>query len=362
MRCARVVLLVALCWGVASAEPAAEDPADADMCAMTEVLVAMKKLLLLLSTEVRDLRDQVKKSCQASGTTAPNTTVSPITVTEPIEKQEPAGSDEATAEPEPSPAETEDDDDLGDEFTIELEKDEKEEEDYDYTNPEENPVSEVIEGMTKWWKSFSLFPPKPTTTDATPTDEPEDADEEGLEEDYEAEEHVDMDEDEDADILTTKAPKRTTSTSTTTTTTTTTPRPYTVPPPPTSCPSPFTLLAEGCYLMVHNARDWRSWGEAYAFCQSYGGRLASPWRLEQLQDYLIRYYSDAFWVGARLIPSRRRWEWLTGRRIEQGEWKPGQPNRNPGKKCVFLDKWSGYHANNFFCGEKYPFICESMQG
>lgn len=62
------------------------------------------------------------------------------------------------------------------------------------------------------------------------------------------------------------------------------------PPSATSCPSPFQLLAEGCYLVVHDTRDWRSWGEAYAFCQSYRGELAAPWRLQQLQDYLSRYY------------------------------------------------------------------------
>lgn len=68
--------------------------------------------------------------------------------------------------------------------------------------------------------------------------------------------------------------------------------------------------------------------------------------------------ADAFWVGARFVPAKRKWEWLTGRSVDQGEWRPSQPDRNPGKKCVFLDKWSGYRANNFFCGEKYPFVCE----
>ena len=88
LQCAKVVLLVALCWGVASAEPEAdEDVPDTNECAVTEVLVAMKKLLLLLSTEVRDLREQVKNSCQASGAAAPSATVRPITVTELVEKQ-----------------------------------------------------------------------------------------------------------------------------------------------------------------------------------------------------------------------------------------------------------------------------------
>ena len=58
----------------------------------------------------------------------------------------------------------------------------------------------------------------------------------------------------------------------------------------TTCPTPFSLIADGCFLVVHNTRDWRSWGDAYAFCQVYSGELASPWRLSQLQDYLIQHY------------------------------------------------------------------------
>lgn len=73
---------------------------------------------------------------------------------------------------------------------------------------------------------------------------------------------------------------------------------------------------------------------------------------------LSYFTADAFWVGARFIPSTRTWQWLSGRKVEKSTWKQGQPHKNPGKKCVFLDKWSGYHANNFFCGEKYPYICE----
>ncbi|KAK7076607.1 hypothetical protein SK128_002828, partial [Halocaridina rubra] len=125
-----------------------------------------------------------------------------------------------------------------------------------------------------------------------------------------------------------------------------------------SCPQPFRLQASGCYLVFQDQREWRSWGEAHALCQSYGGSLAAPWRFRELQEFLSRYYSDAFWVGASFDSSFGSWNWLSGRRMENSEWKRGQPNRNPGMKCVFLDKWSGYKANNFFCGEKYPFICE----
>ncbi|KAG0719187.1 Low affinity immunoglobulin epsilon Fc receptor [Chionoecetes opilio] len=362
-KCAPVaLLLLALCWGAASDETPAEMDKDLDVCAMTDVLVAMKKLLILLSTEVRDLRAQVKNSCQASGTPDATATACPATAVESDPTEEPPSSQEATDTPAYT---TNAPDDLESAFILDVDDDY--DVDYEYGEPEENPVSGVAEGVADWWNNFSLFPPEPTT-DASPTEQPDD----GADEDYGQEEDTDED---DNDLVTkpTKAPSSATTTiptttstttiptTTSTTTTTTTPLPHTLPPPPTSCPQPFTLLAEGCFLVVHNTRDWRPWGDADAFCQGYSGKLAAPWRLPQLQSYLSRYYSDAFWVGARLIASKGSWEWMTGRKVEKGEWKPGQPNRNPGKKCVFLDKWSGYRGNNYFCGEKLPFICESSQ-
>ena len=92
-KCASVALLLALCSAGAIAEsPLVEVDMDTDVCAMTDVLVAMNKLLVLLSTEIRDLRDQVKNSCHSSGTTCTNatttaTTASPSTVVEAVETQ-----------------------------------------------------------------------------------------------------------------------------------------------------------------------------------------------------------------------------------------------------------------------------------
>ena len=73
---------------------------------------------------------------------------------------------------------------------------------------------------------------------------------------------------------------------------------------------------------------------------------------------LLLFPADAFWVGAKFDAISRSWKWLSGRNVEDSAWKEGQPSSHPGMRCVFLDKWSGYGANNFFCGEKYPFICD----
>lgn len=117
---------------------------------------------------------------------------------------------------------TDDDDDFGldidDNFILEAEKEEKEE-DFDYSDPEENPVSEVLTGLTNWWDNFSPFAPKPTTTQAPSTTQP-DGDGDDDDDDYQDEYEEDADEDDFYDT-----------TVRTTTTTTTTPVPfYTVPP------------------------------------------------------------------------------------------------------------------------------------
>lgn len=79
---APVVMVLALCWTApASTANMGEEP---DICAMTDVLVAMKKLLVLLSTEIRDLRQQVKTSCQAGDGAKANDT-SPATIPESLD-------------------------------------------------------------------------------------------------------------------------------------------------------------------------------------------------------------------------------------------------------------------------------------
>ncbi|XP_027207514.2 uncharacterized transmembrane protein DDB_G0289901 [Penaeus vannamei] len=138
-----------------------------------------------------------------------------------------------------------------------------------------------------------------------------------------------------------------------TTTTTTEP----LPPVPTSCPPSFTLEADGCYIFIYDEGNWRTWGEAHAFCQTYGGELASPYRLAPLQEYLDTHFTQTFWVGARLR-DRMKFFWFNKKKVDKKTWKENHPSRHPNKKCVYLDKRSGYRATNFFCGEKYAFVCD----
>lgn len=140
--------------------------------------------------------------------------------------------------------------------------------------------------------------------------------------------------------------------------TTTTQEPTTtLAPPPEECRQPYQRQGKGCYLFFHDPRDWKPMGQANAICQNYGGVLASPRNLKDLQDYLQLYYSDAFWVGGRYDARRRRWHWPDGRSISSSEWVPKSPQKENTKRCVYLDARYNYKLNNYYCGEKYPFIC-----
>ncbi|XP_071541256.1 uncharacterized protein [Panulirus ornatus] len=345
----QVTIFLLLCWAIVDTGPVmAESSSDKNICAMTDVLVAMKELMIMLSSEIRDLKRQVHDSCQSNCRHQDL----PANYTDPT-SQEIDDLLEATNVTFTTIASLAHDNltTMGLDTTITTDFDNvttttvEPDSDYgDYNDTDfENPLDSFVKGFAGFWEVISPFAPRPTefTTEGTnATIEPS----------------VTLVTDDDDKP--TEASSGATKTTTTTTTTTTTELPYTLPPAPISCPNPFRLLAEGCYLIIHDARDWRTWGEAHSMCQSYGGGLAAPWRLSQLQDYLSRYYSDAFWVGARFNPLSRTWQWLSERKVEKSTWKLGQPSKNPGKKCVFLDKWSGYHANNFFCGEKYPFVCD----
>lgn len=64
---APVVVLLALCWAATPVQPA-EMGEEPDICTLTETLMAMKEVIFSLTSEISDLRLQVKASCQASDT------------------------------------------------------------------------------------------------------------------------------------------------------------------------------------------------------------------------------------------------------------------------------------------------------
>ncbi|XP_042872185.1 uncharacterized protein LOC122253302 [Penaeus japonicus] len=314
----RLLKYLALVLALVSASLGEETqcPDKGNSLAVADVLSAMNKLLSVLAREVRSLKSQVEESCwpreNETLSCAPEDGGLSRDDGNDTHEEETDDLDDETADGEDGTADGEDGTADGQDETADGE-DETADGDNATDTDEGTAASSVSSEIPPSPKAESQDDPLATTTAQPPTT-----------------------------IATTVA------------TTTTTSEP--LPPVPTSCPSSFSLLADGCFFIISDRSDWRTWGDAHAFCQRYGGELAAPYRLAPLQEYLDRHYSDTFWVGARL-KDRRRYYWFNKKKLDKGVWKKGQPSRHPTKKCVYLDKLSGYRATNFFCGEKYPFVC-----
>ncbi|XP_047493265.1 uncharacterized protein LOC125041914 [Penaeus chinensis] len=295
-----IFALTLLCAGLGEET---ECPSQENSYAVTEVLSAMNKLLNILAEEVRELRSQVVESCTAKD----NETLTCATE---------AGLADTTGGDDKPPLNTEHSlPDGGDEAA-----------DGGNGAAEGDTAADADGGTT--------VPPDSSEVPASPI-----------------ESQV------DSSATTTVQPVTVEATTIATTTTTS----ESLPPVPSSCPPSFTLEADGCYIFIYDERNWRTWGDAHAYCQTYGGELASPYRLAPLQAYLDAHFTETFWVGARLW-NRNKFFWFNKRRVDKKAWKEGQPSKNPNKKCVYLDKRSGYRAANFFCGEKHPFVCDYRDG
>ncbi|XP_068209859.1 RNA-binding protein 12B-like [Palaemon carinicauda] len=387
-------------------QPQGDDPAlqRKNTCAMTQVLQAMNELLTSLSSEVRDIRRQVQTSCRGS-----DTRDSRRRPPKPQKKQEDKILDEGDDFFATFGKDSEEEKETTESPGLDYEE-------YDFGDGDEidSPANDLIQDLSGWW--YSIVPFVKPTEEATTTEAPIPPPLPDYYTDRDADVDADRDEEEryatrfpaheDPEFPTGEDPRFPTEDSRFPTedsrfptdedsrfptdedsrfatdddshfptdedtgfitpdfrnyyppTTQQTPEYNPLPPEPINCPSPFYNQAGGCYLVFHDQRDWKSWGEADAHCLKYGGTLAAPHRLRQLQMFLTNHYSDAFWVGAKFDVPSRGWKWLNGKDVERTTWKQGQPSRNRNMKCIFLDKWSGYRATNFFCGEKYPFICD----
>ncbi|XP_063591497.1 uncharacterized protein LOC134768606 [Penaeus indicus] len=336
-----VFALTLLC---ASLGEETECPSLENTHAVTGVLRAMNKLLTILAKEVRELRSQVVKSCTAknSGTLG--------CATEAGLAERPGGDEKPLLNMEHRLPDGEDKAAEGD-TAADGKGDTAEGETAAATTTAQPVTVEATTIATTTTTSKSLPPvqkPLLNTEHRLP-----DGGDEAAEGDTAADGKGDTAEGETAAATTTAQPVTVEATTIATTTTTS----ESLPPVPTWCPPSFTLEADGCYIFIYDERNWRTWGDAHAFCQTYGGELASPYRLAPLQAYLDAHFSETFWVGARLR-NRRKFFWFNKRRVDEKAWKEGQPSIHPNMKCVYLDKRSGYRATNFFCGEKHPFVCD----
>jgi hypothetical protein len=108
----------------------------------------------------------------------------------------------------------------------------------------------------------------------------------------------------------------------------------------------------------------QTWDEARSTCQSLGGDLVVfdlPDEYIAVRGQFGSTFVDNSWIGYTDAASEGTWAWVTGVNGYMpgaGEfWAQGEPSNDYGNEnCAQL--YADGHANDTFCGNALPFVCE----
>ncbi|BFZ21799.1 hypothetical protein BsWGS_24838 [Bradybaena similaris] len=130
---------------------------------------------------------------------------------------------------------------------------------------------------------------------------------------------------------------------------------------PQRCSFGWVLFQGSCYGF---GREPVSWPDAAAICQAFGGYLLeinnqaeNDWIVSQVQTRKL----GKIWLGSSDMFSEGVFQWTTsGETIENvANWHPGQPDNTIGvEHCLQMYGEPGNKWNDFWCLEKFRFVCE----
>ncbi len=136
---------------------------------------------------------------------------------------------------------------------------------------------------------------------------------------------------------------------------------------PFSCTGREDCLAHtGCALLapvsgrlyLYCADDERTFDEARAVCQGYGGDLVALATLDELA-FLRDAGVGGIWLGLTDAVAEGTWTWVDGTASTWGAWADGEPNdAGDGEDCASLradGQW-----NDLSCDREVPFVCEAV--
>ena len=119
-------------------------------------------------------------------------------------------------------------------------------------------------------------------------------------------------------------------------------------------PQPETLGMSDwtCYWL--GSAETKTWQDARAFCESWGGSLVT---LSSLEEYTVfqNRISVATWVGAKFDSARESASWINGETWSNEPWSNVQTE--PEGACVAIDGVAGA-LTRVPCDEALGFICE----
>ena len=136
---------------------------------------------------------------------------------------------------------------------------------------------------------------------------------------------------------------------------------------PFSCSGRDDCLAHtGCALLspvsgrlyLYCADDERTFEDARAVCQGYGGDLVALATLDELA-FLRDAGVAGIWLGLTDAVAEGTWMWVDGVEASWGAWADGEPNdAGDGEDCASLradGQW-----NDLSCDREVPYVCESV--
>ncbi|KAM6451463.1 macrophage mannose receptor 1 [Liasis olivaceus] len=128
---------------------------------------------------------------------------------------------------------------------------------------------------------------------------------------------------------------------------------------PIKCQDGWVGYAKHCY---HLNRDRKTWKDASASCQKYGGHLISIHNIEEYSfvfSQLGYKPTDNLWIGLNDQKTPSYFEWSDGTTVRFIKWQKGEPTliTNVQEDCVVMSGENGYWADNF-CEEELGYICK----
>lgn len=78
-----------------------------------------------------------------------------------------------------------------------------------------------------------------------------------------------------------------------------------------------------------------TWSEAYTYCQSQGGQLATPSTQEEYNQIVQKANESGLkvlWLGAQRTPDGSGFMWISGDEFSYAQWGAGEPNNDQGNE------------------------------
>ncbi|CAL4085353.1 unnamed protein product [Meganyctiphanes norvegica] len=123
-----------------------------------------------------------------------------------------------------------------------------------------------------------------------------------------------------------------------------------------------TKFGNSCFWI--NKWDELTWEEAKKYCEGTEGYLASPTDPGDMQALLahVQHMGGKYWIGASDHGKEGEFKYVTGNRMIEGFWVPGEPNQGCGGEEDCIGIWSkrkGAYDEN--CDARLRFICQYGQ-